>query len=140
MLDRVVYQYSECFKREVVEALAAGRFGSVYAAQVHYGIKGACTIGRWLRRYQRHDLQAKVVRVEKPDEADRIRELQRQVAQLQRALGQTQAENLLHAELLKMACGRLGEEVEAFKKKHVGRPCTGLPPSGTSEPPADRRT
>jgi transposase-like protein len=126
MRERVVYQYSECFKREVVAALSAGRFGSVYAAQEHYGIKGACTIGRWLRRYRRQDLQAKVVRVEKPGEADRMRELRQQVAQLQRALGQTQAENLLHAELLKMACQRLGEEVEAFKKKHAGTPSTGL--------------
>ncbi len=127
MRERVVYQYSECFKREVVEALAAGRFGSVYAAQVHYGIKGACTIGRWLRRYRRPELQAKVVRVEKPGEADRIRELQKQVAQLQRALGQTQAENLLHAELLKTACQRLGDDVAAFKKKNAGVLSTGLP-------------
>lgn len=125
MPERVVYRYSECFKREVIGALEAGRFGSVYAAQVHFGIQGSGTIGRWLRRYGRRDLQAKVVRVEKPDEADRIGELKKQVAQLQRALGQTQAENLLHAELLKTACQRLGQDVESFKKKNAGAPSTG---------------
>ena len=127
MQERIVVRYSECFKREVVEALEAGRFESVQAAQVHFGIKGNGTVAKWLRRFGRNHLQAKVVRVEKPDERDRIKALQKQVAQLQRALGQTQAENLLNEELLKTACGRLGEDLEAFKKKNAGVPFTGLP-------------
>jgi hypothetical protein len=49
------------------------------------------------------------------------------VAKLERALGQTQAENLLNQELLKRACQRLGEDLEAFKKKSVGVPYTGSP-------------
>jgi hypothetical protein len=125
MRERVVFQYSACFKQAVIAALESGRFASVAAAQAHFGIKGVATIPRWLRRYGRSDLQVKVVRVEKPGEADRIRELQKQVAQLQRALGQTQAENLLQAEFLRTACARLGEDVEAFKKKHAGVPSTG---------------
>jgi len=127
MRERVVYRYSECFKREVIAALESGRCASVYAAQVHFGIRGNATIGKWLKRFGRNDLQAKVVRVEKPDEADRIRELKKQVAQLQRALGQTQAQNLLNEEFLKTACRRLGEDVEAFKKKNGGEPSTGSP-------------
>ena len=127
MRERIVFRYSEAFKREVVEALESGRFSSVHSAQVHFGIKGAPTISHWLKRFGRNHLQAKVVRVEKPEEADRVRELQKQVAQLQRALGQTQAQNLLNEEFLKRACQRLGEDVEAFKKKSVGMPCTRSP-------------
>jgi transposase-like protein len=127
MREPIVVRYSQCFKQEVIAALESGRFGSVEAAQVHFGIKGSGTINQWLKRFGRNDLQRKVVRVEKPDEADRIRELQRQVAQLQRALGQTQALNLLHEEFLKRACELLGQEVEAFKKKSGGASCTGLP-------------
>lgn len=125
MRERVVYRYSECFKREVVGALEAGRFGSAYAAQEHYGIRGNGTIAKWLKRLGKNHLQTKVVRVEKPEEADRIRELQKQVGQLQRALGQTQVEKLLEEELLKRACALLGEEVTAFKKKNAGTPSTG---------------
>jgi len=135
MRERMVYRYSECFKREVVEALEAGRFGSSEAAGAHYGVRGNGTIARWLKRFGKNHLQAKVVRVEKPDEADRIRELQKQIAKLERALGQTQAENLLNAELLKTACRRLGEDVEGFKKKNAGLPSTGL-----SKPPEARPT
>ena len=127
MRERVLYRYSEAFKREVVEALESGRCSSVHAAQVHFGIKGSETVAKWLKRMGRNDLRTKVVRVEKPDEADRIKELQKQVAQLQRALGQTQALNLLNEELLRTACQRLGEDMEAFKKKNGGEPSTGLP-------------
>lgn len=119
-----LYQYSDCFKRQVVEDLESGRFESIGQARVHYGIGGVSTISRWLRKYGRSHLQAKVVRVEKPGEADRIRQLQREVAELQKALGRTQAQNLLNAEFLKIACGKLGEDVDSFKKKHDGMRCT----------------
>lgn len=127
MRERVVVRYSACFKQEVIGALEAGRFASVEAARVHFGIKGSDTIAGWLKRLGRNDLRAKVVRVESPGEADRIRELERQVGQLQRALGQTQALNLLNEEFLKRACELLGQEVEGFKKKSGGGFCTGLP-------------
>ena len=62
--------------------------------------------------------------MEKPNEADRIRELKGQVLELQQALGQTQAQNVLNAEHLKLACEHLGLDVEAFKKKFAGKRCT----------------
>jgi len=125
MRQRTVLRYSECFKQEVIAALESGRFASVEAARAHYGIKGSMTIAMWLKRFGRNDLQAKVVRVEKPGEADRVRALQQRVAQLERALGQTQAAKLLEEEFLKRACELLGQEVEGFKKKSVGVSSTG---------------
>lgn len=125
MSQRTILRYSEAFKRALVSDLESGRFASVGAARAHYEIRGATTVNDWLARYGKNHLMAKVVRVEKPDEADRILELKRQVAALQKALGMTQAENLLNAEYLKLACERLGEEPEGFKKKCVGRRCTG---------------
>jgi len=127
MPERVIVRYSECFKREVIAALESGRCASMAAARVHFGIRGSTTIAHWLKRLGRNDLCTKVVRVEKPDEADRIQELRKQVAKLERALGQTQAQNLLNEEFLRRACQRLGEDLEAFKKKSAGMPCTGSP-------------
>ena len=71
----------------------------------------------------------KVVIVQKPDEKDQIRQLKRQVAELQRVLGQTQTENVLNAEFLKIACEELDCDVEAFKKKVDTTPSTELPNS-----------
>jgi hypothetical protein len=68
-------------------------------------------------------LLAKVVRVEKPDEADLVSDLRREIAQLQKALGQTQARSLLNESYLELACERLGQEVEVFKKKSAGKRC-----------------
>jgi len=127
--ERIIIRYSECFKRSVVEALESGRFVSLGAAQRHYGIPGMSTIPGWLRRYGKNHLQAKVVRVEKPDEADRVRELQDKVAQLERALGRAQVQHFLEEEFLKRACQRLGEDVESFKKKNAGGSSTPPPTS-----------
>lgn len=117
MRQRKVYRYSNCFKRQVVQELENGRFDSIYQANAHYGIKGANTVSSWLRRFGRGDLCAKVVRVEKPDEKDRIKELQQQVKQLKQALGQSQLEKILGDEFLLIACERMGIDVKEFKKK-----------------------
>ncbi len=124
MRERIIRRYSACFKQQVVSDLEAGRFDTIEAARQHYGIAGKATIRRWLGRYGKHHLQAKVVRVEKPDEVEQMRQLRRRVSQLEQALGQTQAENLLHAEWLKLACQELGTDVEGFKKNVSGRPST----------------
>ena len=125
MQERIIRRYSVCFKQQVIRELEQGRFSGIEQARLHYEIGGNDTIQNWLKRYGRNDLQAKVVRVEKPNEADRIRQLKRQVLELERALGQTQAQNVLNAEHLKLACEQLGLEVEAFKKKCDGKRSTG---------------
>jgi transposase-like protein len=125
MRERQVRRYSACFKRQVIAELERGRFDSLEAARRHYEIGGSQTLQKWLRHYGRNELQAKVVRVEQAGEADRIRQLQQQVAELQRALGQTQAENVLNAAFLQLACEQLGQDVGAFKKKAAGTRSTG---------------
>ena len=127
MQQRIVRRYSACFKQQVVADLENGRFGSIQAAREHYGIAGSMTIQKWLKRYGKNHLCGKVMRVEKPDEADRIRQLKREIAQLQQALGRTQAENVLNAEYLKLACEEMGQDVERFKKKSGGGRSTKPP-------------
>lgn len=119
MALRTVIRYSTAFKHQVVSDLESGRFASVLAASEHYGIAGACTVGNWLRKYGKHHLCARVVKVEKPDEKDQIRQLKKQIKQLEQALGKTQAENVLNQSYLEIACEGLGQDVEGFKKKAV---------------------
>ena len=120
MNQRVIVRYSIGFKREVVEQLESGRFSSICEAKGHYGISGADTIQRWLRQYGRNELCPKVVRVEKPNEKDQIRELKKEIRQLKEALGQTQAEKVIGDEFLNIACEDMGVDVNAFKKKVAG--------------------
>jgi len=117
MRQRTVMRYSMGFKQQVIEQLESGRFGSIDEAKEHFGIRGDYTVQRWLQKYGHNHLCAKVVRVETPDEKNRIRELKKQVRQLKEALGQTQAEKIIGEEFLKIACEQLGQDVEKFKKK-----------------------
>jgi transposase-like protein len=123
--------------------LESGRFDSIGAAQRHYEIGGSNTISKWLRRFGKAHLQPKVIRVQKPNEAEQLGQLRRWIAELERALGQTQAQNVLNAEYLQQACAQLGEEVEAFKKSEmasgprrgrtVGPDGRGLVPGGGND-------
>lgn len=114
---RIIVRYSMSFKQQVVRELESGRFSSISEANEHYGITGTTTVRNWLVKYGRNHLCPKVVRVEKPNEKDQIIQLKRQIKQLKEALGQTQAENVINQEFLKIACEQLGKDVESFKKK-----------------------
>lgn len=124
MQDRVVMRYSSCFKRRVISELESGRFGSIEAVRQHYGIGGTMTVQRWLKRYGKNHLQAKVVRVETPGEADQIRALKARIKELEQALGQTQAKKILEEQFLKLACEELGQDVQTFKKNATGTQST----------------
>lgn len=123
MEQRLVYRYSNAFKRQVVEDLERGRFSTLQAVGEHYGITGKSTIAGWLRRFGKNSLITKVVRVEKLDEQDEIRRLKQELKHLQRVLGMKEAQYALEQEFLNIACQRLGEKVEDFKKKADGTRC-----------------
>ena len=113
MSQSILIRYSSSFKRQVVSEIESGRFDNINQAQRHYGITGCGTVRRWLEQFGRNHLCPKVVRVEKPDEKDQIRELKKQVRQLKEALGQTQAEKVIGDAFLEIACEDMGVEVEA---------------------------
>lgn len=118
MQASVQIRYSMAFKRQVVAELESGRFRSIEEARTHYGIGGSMTVRRWLQRFGKNHLIAKVVRVEKPNEASEIRQLKQEVRQLREALGEAHLKSVLDASFLKLACKRFGEDPESFKKKH----------------------
>ena len=117
MVQSVLIRYSSCFKRQVVSEIESGRFDNINQAQRHYGITGCGTVRRWLEQFGRNDLCPKVIRVEKPDEKNQIRELKKQIRQLKEALGQTQAEKVIGDAFLEIACEKMDVDVEEFKKK-----------------------
>lgn len=127
MSQRVLIRYSLAFRQQVVADVESGRLASIHAAQLHYQIRGKSTVYKWVRKMGKNHLLPRRVRVEPVDEADRVRELHKQVENLERLLGRTQAENLLHQSYLLIACEQLGVGVDSFKKKSVGMR-SGRPP------------
>ena len=66
-------RYSEAFKRQVVEQIDRGKYGSAEQARRAYGIRGAMTVWKWIKAYGRAELQAKRIRIETREEIDEMK-------------------------------------------------------------------
>ena len=124
--DQVSVSYSEAFKIQVISELESGKLPSLEAARRAYGIGGSATIHKWLAKYGRNDLRAKVIRVETPKQRDEVKKLKQQVRQLEHALAQTQVENLISESLYEVLCEDVGVDPDEFKKKVDARPSIKL--------------
>lgn len=74
-----ITQYSEAFKRKVVEEIERGELSSREAART-YGIPYGGTIASWLRKYGSKKYETKIVRVMMKSERDEINELKKALA------------------------------------------------------------
>lgn len=111
--------YSEAFKLQVVDEIAAGRFGSPFEASRAYGI-GKDTVRRWVREYGKGHLLRKVVRVEKPGEPGEIKRLKGRVRQLEEALADATMDKALAESAFELLCERVEIDPEEIKKKLAG--------------------
>lgn len=122
MVQKSMVRYSEAFKQQVLREFEEGKFSSVQAAVRAYGIRGGSTIQGWMRRYSRTHLLRKVIRVETPKEINEAKELRKRVRELEKALADAHIDSRLDAAYLRIACRAAGiEDVDDFKKKHVGK-------------------
>ena len=85
-------RYSEAFKLHVVSEIDSGHL-TIYGARRRYRIRGGETVQKWLRSYGKDHLLGKVVRVERPEEKDRIKELEAKVRELETTLAQSQVKH-----------------------------------------------
>lgn len=114
-----VNQYSEAFKRQVVKELEQGKHVSLWAARRAYGIGGATTVTGWVRKYGSKELLPKRVRIETLKERDKLREARKRIRELEAAVADAHIDYCLEKGFLQVACERLGEDLDSFKKKHA---------------------
>ena len=112
-------RYSDAFKRQIVDEVERGSHGSLNGVAQAYGIGGMSTIARWIRQYGREDLLPKNVRVETLKERDKLKEARKRIRELEAAVADAHMDYCLESGFLRVACERLGEEPEVFKKKHA---------------------
>jgi len=98
-----VRRYSEAFRRQVVQEYETG--ASLRALQEKYGIGSSRTIKRWVQRYSREGIRHEVVHIQSPEERDRLKALEAQVRDLERALARLTLEKV-----------RLEEEVALYRE------------------------
>jgi transposase len=109
---RTFFRYSEPFKLHVVSEIESGQL-TIEGARRRYGIAGGETIQKWLRRYGKNHLLGKVIRVERPEEKDRIKELEAKVRELESVLAQSQVKLFAYESLIEVAEEHYGTD---FKK------------------------
>lgn len=85
-----------------------------------YGIKGAWTVQKWVRRYG-NGSRGKIIRVEKPNEINEWVRLKAELRRAKEALADAHIELALERAFTELACERAGVDVEEFKKKATGK-------------------
>lgn len=120
-MGKVVRRYSDAFKRSVIAEVESGRYTVLEAARVHQ--IAFPQLYRWRKRYGSPDSQTRIVRIEMPDERNRIKELEEEKRALESALAQAHMKILL----LESTVEVLEEQVGHQAKKKPETPSSGEP-------------
>lgn len=110
MTKKKVIRYSECFKRQVVAEYEAG--SSMPALAKKYGITGGPTIKNWIKKYAKEGFRHELIRIQTAEEANRVKELEQQVQQLEQALGKVMLEKLKLESMLEVFEETYGVDVK----------------------------
>jgi len=120
--QRTIRRYSLAFKQRVISEIESGKLTITKAKHV-YDINGAETIRLWIKKMGKNHLFAKVVRIEMPNEKDRIKELQKEKKELESALAREVLKNLALESLVEVAGEHYGTDLKktfgekGFKKR-----------------------
>jgi transposase-like protein len=118
MSGRTIKRYSIAFRRQVVAEYEAGN--SITDLKKRYGIGGETTIKHWIEKYAHSSLRHQIVRIQSTEEAERVRELEARVRDLEQALGKVTLEKLALESTLEV----LQETTEVNTKKNAVRSST----------------
>ena len=115
-------RYSKAFKLQAVREVESGQ-NCAFGVQQKYGIKGTSTVNRWVRQLG-SGKYGKIIRVERADEINEAVRMRKELQLAKEALADAHMELALEKAFLTVACEQVDQTVEAFKKKHGGRPRT----------------
>ena len=113
---RVVRQFSETLKKEVVREIEDKRLGITQASR-EYGVSKSA-IYKWLYRYSLHLKKGNKVMVEKRSQVRLLEEAKRRIAELERIIGQKQLELEIMQKVLEAGSELVGFDI---KKKFGGQ-------------------
>jgi transposase len=116
MKEVKVVRYSEAFKLEVVKRYEESSLTRQEISKL-YGIKGSITLNRWLEKYGKESLLNRIIRVEKPDERKRLKELEAENQKLRNALAQAHIKQVTSESFLEVVSEMMGMSIDELKKK-----------------------
>ena len=105
--------FSDVFKKEKVKLIDEGKL-SVRQVSDIYDVT-TTAVYNWLRKFSMFSRDERIV-VEKISEAQKNKELQNQVRELEQALGRKQMELDYYKEVVKLTSESVGEDIEKNKQ------------------------
>ena len=115
MKKRVYKRYSQAFKLQVVSEYESG--SSTSDLRLKYGIGGGNTIGQWLEKYAREGYRSKVIRIQKADEFQELKAMEKKIVALESAL----SESILENRMLKATIEAADKEFRTDLKKNYAK-------------------
>ena len=109
-------RYSTAFRRQVLDEIARGQYGSIHQASQAYGL-GTPTVYRWIRAQGRAELLPKRNRNETMEEPRELQESRKRIRELEAALANALMDRYLGEAFLEIACEKLQTTPEELKKK-----------------------
>src|SRR4051812_41581665 len=101
MKNDVNVRYSLAFKQQVVSEVESGKL-TIQGAKRMYDVSDM-SIYNWLRKFGQGRVIRRTIRVETPDEVNRLKELERRNKELESALAKTQVKVLGLEALIEVA-------------------------------------
>ena len=105
-----IMRYSESFRRMVVTEYETGT--SIPALKQKYGIKGSETITSWIRKFGKAGFRHELVRIQKADEINYVRELEKKVDMMKNVIGRMTLEKIKSDTILELLEETYGEEIK----------------------------
>ena len=112
--ERKVFQYSTSFKHQIVNEFESG--ASISELNRRYGIGGAHTIEKWVKKFGKAHLLSKVIRVETMEDRDKLKQQEEEIKALKIAL----ADTLLANKCLETVIDEANKEYKTDLKKSFG--------------------
>ena len=109
-------RYSESYKRQIVKKIESGKYPSLNSVAKAYGIGGTSTIASWIGKYGSEDLLPRNVRIETVKEHNELKMAKKRIRELEIAMADSHIDYCLEKGYLQVACDRLGEDIDTFKK------------------------
>lgn len=115
-MDKIyVKRYSAAFKQSVVREYEAG--ASMTELVKRYGIGSSRTLHRWIKRYGIEGLRHEVVVMQRADEQNREKAMEKRIKELEAAVAQLTLDKMMLESIVEVASERYGLDV----KKNFGQ-------------------
>ncbi|MCX6144163.1 MAG: transposase [Ignavibacteriales bacterium] len=109
-MEKVLRRFSTAFKQAVVADVRSGQYTVLEASrihEIHFAI-----IYRWMKHYGGPGSQTRIVRIEMPDERNRILKLEQEKQALEKALAQAQLKIMTLEATLEVLEERTGQRIK----------------------------